>query len=259
MLKRQIRWLWENMDPKYRRHHIIALCICVFSCILLLVNPTVSQRIIDEVIMTGNRDPLLGLLAIMLAVKLGREGSRYLMVIFLETDSQNVIYNLRRSLFTKMQYNDMRFFDRHRTGDLMTRMSSDLDWCRHFLAYIDYRIIDAVCTYVFSTLYLLTVNWKLTLLLMIITPILMVITRFLSKYIRPRFVFMREKLSVDDLYRENTDAYENYAQRLAAIYEQTGKPEDFIRADEEFRKLVNSGRYTANDLRLYGIAHMEEV
>ena len=206
MLKRQIRWLWENMDPKYRRRHIIALCICVFSCILLLVNPTVSQRIIDEVIMTGNRDPLLGLLAVMLAVKLGREGSRYLMVIFLETDSQNVIYNLRRSLFTKMQYNDMRFFDRHRTGDLMTRMSSDLDWCRHFLAYIDYRIIDAVCTYVFSTLYLLTVNWKLTLLLMIITPILMVITRFLSKYIRPRFVFMREKLS-----EMNTAAQENIA------------------------------------------------
>ena len=64
-------------------------------------------------------------------------------------------------------------------------------------------------------------------------------------------------VAVDDLYRENADAYENYAQRLAAIYEQTGKPEDFLRADEEFRKLVNSGRYTANDLRLYGIAHQQ--
>ena len=85
MLKRQIRWLWENMDLKYRRRHIIALCICVFSCILLLVNPTVSQRIIDEVIMTGNRDPLLGLLAVMLAVKLGREGLRYLLNRFFKS------------------------------------------------------------------------------------------------------------------------------------------------------------------------------
>ena len=72
MLRGQIRWLWENMDARYRRRHIIALCICVFSCILLLVNPTVSQRIIDEVIMPGNPEPLLGLLALMLAVKLGR-------------------------------------------------------------------------------------------------------------------------------------------------------------------------------------------
>ena len=62
-----------------------------------------------------------------------------------------MVFNLRRLLFTKMQYNDMRFFDSHRTGDLMTRMSADLDWCRHFLSYIDYRIIDAVCTFVFAT------------------------------------------------------------------------------------------------------------
>ena len=100
----------------------------------------------------------------MLIVKLGREGLRYMMVIFLETDSQNVIYNLLRRLFEKMQYNDMRFFDGHRTGDLMTRMSADLDWCRHFLSFIDYRIIDAVCTFLFATVYLALVNWKLTLL-----------------------------------------------------------------------------------------------
>ncbi|MBQ6174216.1 MAG: ABC transporter ATP-binding protein [Clostridia bacterium] len=205
MLK-QIRWLWDNMDPKYRRRHVIALCISVFTCMLLLVNPTVSQRIIDEVITARNPDPLLPLLAVMLTVKLGREGLRYLMIMFLETDSQNVIFNLRRSLFSKMQYNDMRFFDSHRTGDLMTRMSADLDWCRHFLSYINYRIIDAVCTFVFSTVYLMTVNLKLTLMLIVITPILMMITKLLSKRVRPRFVAMREKLS--DM---NTAAQENIA------------------------------------------------
>ena len=205
MLK-QIRWLWDNMDPKYRRRHVIALCISVFTCMLLLVNPTVSQRIIDEVITARNPDPLLPLLAVMLTVKLGREGLRYLMIMFLETDSQNVIFNLRRSLFSKMQYNDMRFFDSHRTGDLMTRMSADLDWCRHFTSYIDYRIIDAVCTFVFAMIYLVTVNWKLTLLLVVITPILLLITKFFSKHVRPRFVFMREKLS-----EMNTAAQENIA------------------------------------------------
>ena len=126
-MRKQIAWLWENMDAPYRRRHILALCICVFSCILLLVNPALSQRLIDEVIVAQNPEPLLAILAVMLAAKLGREGMRYLMVILLETDSQNVIFNLRRRLFEKMQYNDMRFFDSHRTGDLMTRMSADLD------------------------------------------------------------------------------------------------------------------------------------
>ena len=205
-MRQQFKWLWANMDTPYRRRHIIALCVCAFTCLLLLVNPALSRRLIDDVIMAGNSDPLLSILAVMLVVKLGREGLRYMMVIFLEKDSQNVVFNLRRSLFTKMQYNDMPFFDSHRTGDLMTRMSSDLDWCRHFLAYIDYRIIDAVCTFAFATVYLVTVNWKLTLLLIVITPILLVISRFLSRHIRPRFMYMRERLA-----EMNTAAQENIA------------------------------------------------
>lgn len=203
---KQIAWLWENMDAPFRRRHVIALSVCAFTCLLLLVNPALSQRLIDDVIVAQNPEPLLRILTVMLVVKLGREGLRYMMVIFLETDSQNVIFNLRKHLFSKLQYNDMRFFDLHRTGDLMTRMSADLDWCRHFLSYIDYRIIDAVCTFLFATLYLAMVNWKLTLLLIVITPVLLLITKFFSKHVRPRFAFMREKLS--DM---NTAAQENIA------------------------------------------------
>ena len=194
------------MDAPYRRRHVIALGISVFTSLLLLVNPALSRRLIDDVIVAANPDPLLPILGVMLAVKLGREGLRYFMVITLETDSQNVMYNLRRRLFEKMQYNDMRFFDAHRTGDLMTRMSADLDWCRHFLSFIDYRIIDSVCTFLFATVYLAIVNLKLTLLLIVITPVLLLITKFFSKHVRPRFVFMREKLA-----EMNTAAQENIA------------------------------------------------
>ena len=205
-MRKQIAWLLENMDAPYRRRHITALCICALTCILLLVNPALSRRLIDDVIMARNPEPLISILMIMLVVKLGREGLRYLMVILLEKDSQNLVFNLRKRLFTKMQYNDMRFFDSHRTGDLMTRMSADLDWCRHFLSYIDYRIIDAVCTFLFATVYLAFVNWKLTLLLIVITPVLLFISKFFSRHVRPRFVFMREKLS-----EMNTAAQENIA------------------------------------------------
>ena len=62
-------------------------------------------------------------------------------------------------------------------------------------------------------------------------------------------------VTVDDLYRDHIDAYDNYAQRLGDLYSHSGKPEDFVRADEEFRKLVNCGKCTADDLRYYGIIH----
>ena len=194
------------MDRRYHARHIAAICISVFTCVLLLVNPALSQRLIDDVIVAQNPEPLLGILAVMLIAKLGREGLRYLMVIWLEKDAQNVVYNLRCGLFEKLQYSDMRYYDAHRTGDLMTRMSADLDWCRHFLAYIDYRIVDSACTFLFASIYLFLVNWKLTLMLILITPILLIITKVFSKRIRPRFVTMRERLS--DM---NTAAQENIA------------------------------------------------
>ncbi len=62
-------------------------------------------------------------------------------------------------------------------------------------------------------------------------------------------------VSIDDLYRETSTAYDNYAQRLGSIYEATLKPEDFLPAELEYRKLLKSGAYTTEDLRLYGILH----
>ena len=80
-MRTQFKWLWENMDAPFRRRHVIALCVCAFTCLLLLVNPALSRRLIDDVIMAGNPDPLLSILAVMLAVKLGREGLRYMMAV----------------------------------------------------------------------------------------------------------------------------------------------------------------------------------
>ena len=62
-------------------------------------------------------------------------------------------------------------------------------------------------------------------------------------------------VTIDDLYKETSMAYDNYAQRLGGIFEASHKPEDFMRAYMEYQKLLKSGEYTAEDLRLYGILH----
>lgn len=62
-------------------------------------------------------------------------------------------------------------------------------------------------------------------------------------------------VTIDDLFKETSVAYENYAQRLASVYESTRRPEDFIAADYEFQKLLKSESYSTEDLRIYGILH----
>ena len=62
-------------------------------------------------------------------------------------------------------------------------------------------------------------------------------------------------VTIDDLYRETSVAYDNYAQRLGSVFEASRRTEDFISAEMEYKKLLKSGDYTDEDLRLYGILY----
>ena len=227
-----IKWLMGLMDKKYRKWHVFALCISAVTSLMLLINPTLQKRLVDEVIVAQNAQPLLGILFTMLAVKLIREGTRYFMVVTLEKTSQNVIYNLRVRLFTRLQHQDTRFFDRHRTGDLMTRMSADTDWCRHFLSYIDYTAIDSVVMFLSTSIYLFWINWKLALALVCVTPLLMLITKIYSKGSRQLFMGMRERQS-----EMNAAAQENIAANrvIKAFAREEHEKEAFDQRSSAFR------------------------
>lgn len=62
-------------------------------------------------------------------------------------------------------------------------------------------------------------------------------------------------VTIDDLYRETSVAYENYAQRLASAYEATRNSQDFLMAEQEFTRLISKGNYSADDLRTFGITY----
>lgn len=227
-----IRWLWGCADHKSHVRIITAMVISAVTSLMLLVNPSLTATLVDEVIIAENPEPLLGILAIMLIVKLAREGARYLMIVLLETASQNTVYSLRRTLFAKLQFQDTRFFDRNRTGDLMTRMSADLDWCRHFISYMDYSVVDCVFMFLGTLILFFCVSWKLTLCLAVVTPILMLITKVYSGKVRPLFVAMRERLS-----EMNTAAQENIAGNrvVRAFAREKYEEESFERRNAAFR------------------------
>ena len=202
----QLRWLWKNMDTAYRIRYILGLVLSALTSAMLLINPFLTAKLIDDVIMPQDPGPLLPLLFSMLAVQVLRVGLRYAMIVSLEKTSQNAVANLRAHLFAVLQFQEMRFFDRNRTGDLMTRLSADLDWCRHFLSYLSYQVVDCVVMFTSTLTLFFLVSWKLTLALLAVTPLLMLITKLYSSKVRPLFVGMRERLS-----EMNTAAQENIA------------------------------------------------
>ena len=187
---RPVPWLWSCTSKKSKIRIIVALLISTITSIMLLVNPSLTSRLIDEVIIAKNPEPLLGILGIMLVEKASQENH----------------LNLRIKLFECLQYQDTRFFDRNRTGDLMTRLSGDLDWCRHFVSYMGYAIVDCVMMFVTTLIFFFFTSWKLTLCLIVVTPLLLLITKIYSGKVRPLFMAMRERLS-----EMNAGAQENIA------------------------------------------------
>lgn len=62
-------------------------------------------------------------------------------------------------------------------------------------------------------------------------------------------------VTVDDLYKKHSVAYENYAQRLSSVYEKTRDPEDFLRCVLEYKKLMKSGELSRADKWNYATIH----
>ncbi len=229
----KLRWLWKYMGKK-RHLFVIGLILSAITSSMLIINPMLSQKLIDEVITPHNTAKLLPLLGIMMAVQLIRVGLRYIMIVFLEKNSQQMLDDVRRRLYEVIQNQDYIFYGRIRTGDLMTRMTNDLDLIRHSTAWISYNVVDSVVIFAVTIIFLLTVNVELTLCLAAITPIILLITRLFSKIINPMYVTLREKLS-----KLNTVAQENIAGNrvVKAFATEEYEKQKFEEKNEDYRKM----------------------
>ncbi|GHT69193.1 multidrug ABC transporter ATP-binding protein [Spirochaetia bacterium] len=191
----QLKWLGSYIGKKKPRF-IIGLILAAVTSSITVINPMLSQHLIDDVIMPANTEPLPRLLIAMFIVTMIRLSLRYVMIISMEVSSTEAMTNIRRRMYDVIQKQDYRFLDKFRTGNLMTRMTSDLDLLRHSLSWISYQFVDAVFLFVSTFIFLMIINWKMALCLASITPFIFLISHFFVKRIRPRFKLLREKLTV---------------------------------------------------------------
>ena len=85
---------------------------------------------------------LVFLVAVLIGFTLFRTSFQYLSIMTYETCSQKLIFKLRRDLYQNMQEQDQDFYSRNRTGDLMTRLTGDMDMIRHAVCWVIRQLID---------------------------------------------------------------------------------------------------------------------
>ena len=228
----QLKWLWRNAKGFHGRF-VIGIVMSVLTNVFMLVNPKISQLLVDRVIVDGQKGLLLPLLGVLLGTTVVRISMRLVLIACMERSSQGTLYNIRSHLFKQLTNLDMYFYDRNATGDLMTRFTGDMDMCRHTMSYVLYAICDSVVLFLAAIVYLLTVNWLFTLIMLIITPGMFFLSRSFIKNVRSLYMTLREKLSaLNSTSQENIEGN----RVVKAFAREEFEIEKFTEKNEEFRK-----------------------
>jgi len=103
------------------------LSCAILGTLMVIVFPTVTKWIINDVVRAHHPEKLLPLIALALGAFVLQHGFNVLRIILNNTFEQKVIFDLRSDLYSHIQFLPLRWFDNRATGDLMTRVIEDVN------------------------------------------------------------------------------------------------------------------------------------
>ena len=177
---------------------------------LLLVNaanlytPQLLRRLIDKGIMPLNMQVVWGVAGALVAVAAGRGVFNFLQGYLGEVTSQGVAYDLRNAIFTKLQNLSFSYHDRSQTGKLMTRMTSDVELVRMFIGFGLVQLLSAIILLIGTLVMLFSMNWQLSLLLLLMVPLIGFIFSLFVRHLMPLSRTVQQKLgALNTILQEN--------------------------------------------------------
>lgn len=232
-----MKWFFSFLK-KYRGLMILGLLLTTIISALSIVNPYISGIIVDNVIQAGNYSLLPKLLALLIGTTLLTGILRFLYQIVFETASQGTLYDMRDKVYRKLLQEDFSFYNKKRTGDLMSRQTGDMDAIRHFVSYVIYAVYQNVLLFIFALLMIFTVNVRLALLMLIVLPFTALTTYKQSKDVRPAFQRNRDCFSsLNAFVQENVSGN----RVVKAFAKEDYEIEKFNKENDKFRDAQVAG------------------
>ncbi|WP_440895164.1 ABC transporter ATP-binding protein [Amphibacillus sp. Q70] len=178
----------------YKKYFIFSLFFVLIVTAITVVYPIILQITIDEVILEGDYSliPLLsiGFILIMMIKGLANFGQQYLGDRF----GIQSVYHLRDTLYKKLQRLSFRYYDNARTGDLMSRLTMDVEGFKFFLAAGLKELIRVIFLIATSLAVMFYYSVPLALLTMAVMPFLIVVVRKFDQQVHPAFRRVRKSL-----------------------------------------------------------------
>lgn len=202
-MKEALRYVWSYIR-QYAWMFALALLLTVAVAGLSMVSPYATGKIVGEVIGEGLNDRLTGYLWLMIGAAVLIALVRYTYLWIFEDISQKVVCLVRDDIYRRIQKMDFRFFDKNRVGDLMSRLTGDIEAIRVFVAFVVYQMVINLCTFVFALIMMFSINVVFTLILLLVAPVIFVLAVRMASKIRGAHVEVREEYSrLNSMVQEN--------------------------------------------------------
>ncbi|MBG9979687.1 ABC transporter ATP-binding protein [Facklamia sp. DSM 111018] len=193
-----IRRLWHYMKP-YKLQFFGAMLATVIMMVSNALEPYIFglaiTRLTENVVDMSHNVPGAGVdfayiryVLIVYAIRgVFFYGSSYLGQFFLTNVVQNSIYDLRKDLSDKVNQLPVSYFDSEETGDILSKMTNDVDSISNALQQSFIQLVNGVLGISFAVVMMFWIHWKLAIVLVLIMPLSMFVARYILKKSQPAF------------------------------------------------------------------------
>jgi ATP-binding cassette subfamily B multidrug efflux pump len=179
------------------RSALILVLACVLMYILLeLLEPYLLGRAIDKYISTRQIAGLSTLALVLLGAYLFDSGFQAVSAWLMARISQDALRRLRRDLFEHLQRLSIGYFDGHSAGELMSRLTNDIDAINQAVSQNVVSLLASVLSLVGILIAMFVLNLWLALASVVVVPIMLWFAEFVARYTRKGFRRLQKELGL---------------------------------------------------------------
>jgi len=180
----------------YRRETLGALSSLLLVSIANLIAPQLIRRAVDEGIARKQLSAVIFAVGGLLTIALLRGFFNFSQSYLAERASQGVAFDLRNALFDRIQRLSFSYYDRLQTGQLLTRLTNDVEQIRTFVGSGIIQMGAAAIMLLGSMILLLVMNWRLALVTLATVPFIFLLLMRFVRRIGPLFMQVQQTLGV---------------------------------------------------------------
>jgi ATP-binding cassette, subfamily B, multidrug efflux pump len=188
----------------YRKAIFLALALVLGTSIADLAGPFLTKLAIDEYIAKGRADQLWEVLWLYIGALVLGFFLRYSQNYLMQWVGQNVMYDLRVTLFSHLQRLSLAFFDKNPVGRLMSRLTSDVDALQELVSNGVVTMLGDVLTLAVVSIIMVLLDWRLALIMFAVLPFVALASALFRNYMRDSFRQTRTRLArINAFLQEN--------------------------------------------------------